>query len=121
MDLKPRPQCSHIRLADGFMISAVSSVAVYLVFMCLFKFFLKLVVYGHVTDLKTGSFFGIGPGIGLTTTGNIIYEKYIMSKIHIDSFTEKYRPYLSYIIMAGALIHASEHAFRLFGMQYNGQ
>ena len=23
--------------------------------------------------------------------------------------------------MASALIHASEHAFRLFGMQYNGQ
>ena len=36
-------------------------------------------------------------------------------------FTEKCRPYLFYIIMASALIHASEHVFRLFSMQYNGQ
>ena len=35
--------------------------------------------------------------------GNIIYEKYIIhceSQIRIDTFTEKCRPYLSYIIMA---------------------
>ena len=45
----PRPQFSHIRFADGFMISAVSCVAVCLVFMCLFKFCLKLVVCGQVS------------------------------------------------------------------------
>ena len=60
-----------------------------------------------VTDLKTGSFFGNGPRTGLTITGNIIYEKYIISHkyaLTFTTFTEKCRPYLSYIILASALI-----------------
>ena len=45
--------------------------------------------YKLVTDLKTGSFFGIGPGIGLTTTGNIIYEKYIISQKYALTASQK--------------------------------